>query len=69
MGIKYSTGITKVKHSTSTEFVDLEKRRKAYPLIKTSTGADSAIRHVTGVEFDLKQFEEQEAEKEAEKSK
>ncbi|MDA2925960.1 hypothetical protein MYX78_01805 [Acidobacteria bacterium AH-259-G07] len=59
MGIKYSTGRgTKVKHSTGSEFVDLEKRRKKYFLIKHSTGKDAAIKHVTGVEFDLKRYEE-----------
>ncbi len=65
MGIQYSTGKkTRFKHLTSTEFEELDKRKKAYPTINTSTGADSAIRHVTGIEFDLRQFEEEEALKE-----
>ncbi|MDA2936923.1 hypothetical protein MYX75_01495 [Acidobacteria bacterium AH-259-A15] len=63
MGIKYSTGKeTKVKHSTGSEFVDLEKRRKKYFLIKHSTGKNAAIKHVTGVEFDLRRLEELEEE-------
>ncbi|MDA2929841.1 hypothetical protein MYX84_07840 [Acidobacteria bacterium AH-259-O06] len=71
MGIRFSTGRyprkTRVKHSTGTEWSDLEKlRRKKYFLVKYSTGKDAAIRHMTGLEFDFKQYEEELAKKEEE---
>ena len=59
--VKYSTGRkTKVRHSTATEWDDLEKMRKRYRPIKYATGQEPAVKHATGTEFDKKHLIEEE---------
>ena len=51
---RYSIGRgTKVKHSTSMEWDEWEKKRRIYSA-KYSTGEDGQIIHSTGKEFDKK---------------
>lgn len=64
MGIRFSTGRyprkTRVKHSTGTEWADLEKlKQKKYFTVKYSTGKDASIRHMTGLEFDFIRHEQE----------